>query len=110
MQFNSILARIIFDMGDKNDDMCMTQEEFELKIHEVVLEIDGQTMSHLEYDLNTVFVDCDALNNASGVLTWHELKTCVEGMVVRLENEEAILAAFQYYSAISTEGEDYKLC
>lgn len=78
-------------------------------IYEVVLEIDGQKMSPLEYEISTVFADCDALHNASGVLTWHELKTCVEGMPDRLENEEAILAAFQYYSAISTEGEDFKL-
>ena len=28
IHFNQILARIIFDMSDKNGDMCVSQDEF----------------------------------------------------------------------------------
>lgn len=38
---DQILARLVFDMANKDDNHCVTQHEFELMIHEVTLEIDG---------------------------------------------------------------------
>lgn len=109
LKADQILAHLIFDMANKDNNHCVTQDEFELTIHEVSLEIDGVTMNPLESDIASVFADCDEKHNDSGTLTWHELTTCLDSYDKPLDNDAVIKLAFQYYSHKSSQGEDYKL-
>ena len=66
-------------------------------------------MNPLQTDIASVFNMCDNMHNGSGTLTWHELTTCLDSMAEPLHNDAVIRLAFQYYSAKSSHGEDYKL-